>query len=69
MTSERQLETLVRSDKLRWPDGFSFDDKGYLYVTCSSLHQVILHSKADIKSTAPYHIYKIKVAEQSIAGH
>ena len=69
VTSERQLETLVRSDKLRWPDGFSFDDKGYLYVTCSSLHQVILHSKADIKSTAPYHIYKIKVAEQSIAGH
>ena len=38
---QRRLHTLVKDPQLRWPDGFSFGPDGWLYVTCSSLHQVI----------------------------
>ncbi len=63
------LETLVKSDKLRWPDGFSFDSHGNLYVTCSALHQVILKTSGDIQRQSPFQVYKMKITEQSVAGH
>ncbi len=39
---DHTLVTLLKDERLRWPDGFSFGPDGWLYVTCSALHQVIL---------------------------
>ncbi len=59
-TDKGELETLFISDKLRWPDGFSFGPDNYIYVTCSSLHQVIGKSGISIKENGPYQIYRFR---------
>ena len=57
---DRKLRTLVKDDRLRWPDGLAFGPDGWLYVTCSALHQVILKSPAEIASHAPYQIWRFR---------
>jgi sugar lactone lactonase YvrE len=53
-----ELETLLKSVSIRWPDGFSNGPMGFLYFTCSSLHQVIGKSADSIAEQGPYQIYK-----------
>jgi len=57
-TPEGELETLLKSASIRWPDGFSNGPDGQLYFTCSSLHQVIGLSADDIAEKGPYQIYR-----------
>ncbi len=56
----RELRTLLVDERLRWPDGFAFAPDGWLYLTCSALHQVILKSPAEIASEAPYQIWRFR---------
>jgi sugar lactone lactonase YvrE len=57
---DRVLRTLVKDERLRWPDGFAFGPDGALYVTCSALHQVILKSATEIAAHAPYQIWRLR---------
>ena len=57
---DRKLRTIVKDDRLRWPDGFAFGPDGWLYVTCSALHQVILASPEQIAANAPYQIWRLR---------
>lgn len=66
---DRKLHTLLRDPRLRWPDGLSFGPEGWLYVTCSALHQVILKSADEIRAHAPYQIYRFKPGTTGIPGH
>lgn len=65
---DRTLQTLVRSPRLRWPDGFSFGPEGWLYVACSSLHQVIGLPPGAIREHAPYQVFRLKPGYSGIAG-
>jgi sugar lactone lactonase YvrE len=67
--SNRQLETLLKDPRLRWPDGFSFGPEGWLYVTCSSLHQVIGKSAAEIRAQRPYQIFRFRTGVDGVPGH
>ena len=60
-TPAGELQTLLRSVDLRWPDGFSRQGD-YLYVTCSALHQVIGHSREEILAAGPYPIYRFSLS-------
>ena len=66
---DHKLVTLLKDPKIRWPDGFSFGPDGWLYVTCSALHQVILKSKRSVNENAPYQIYRFKPGPQGVPGH
>ncbi|MFA5939097.1 MAG: L-dopachrome tautomerase-related protein [Sinimarinibacterium sp.] len=63
------LQTLVQSERLRWPDGFSFGSDGWLYVTCSSLQHVIGRSPSTIAVHAPYHVFRLRPGATAAAGH
>ena len=65
--SERRCWEALR--RLRWPDGFSFGPDGWLYVTCSSLHEVIGRSGAHVRSRAPYQIFRFRPGKEGIPGH
>lgn len=69
VTPDRKLITLVKSDRLRWPDGFSFGADGYLYVTASALHQVIGKLRSEIKEKGPYQVFRIATEQSATAGH
>jgi sugar lactone lactonase YvrE len=63
------LRTLLKDPKLRWPDGFSFGPDGWLYVTCSALHHVIMKSGAHVRSHAPYQIFRFRPGPGGVPGH
>lgn len=69
LTPERKLETLVKDGRLRWPDGFSFGPDGWLYVTASSLQDVLFVSSAHMRAQAPYQIYRFKPGQEGVPGH
>jgi len=66
---DRALHTLLRDPRLRWPDGLSFGPDGWLYVTCSALHHVILRSPEEIRANAPYQIFRFKPGVSGVPGH
>ena len=66
---DRKLTTLVRDARLRWPDGFSFGPDGWLYVTCSSLQDVLFIDEAHTRAAAPYQVWRFKPGGTATAGH
>jgi sugar lactone lactonase YvrE len=66
---DRTLHTLVRDERLRWPDGLSFGPDGWLYVSCSALHQVILRDASEIRASAPYQIFRFRPGASGVPGH
>jgi sugar lactone lactonase YvrE len=63
------LETLMKDDTLRWPDGFSWGPDGWLYVSCSALHQIIGMPPWTWDDRGPYQIYRFKPSGQGVPGH
>ena len=57
---DKKLRTLVKDERLRWPDGLSWGPEGWLYVTCSALQDVLFRSAANVRAHAPYQIYRFK---------
>jgi sugar lactone lactonase YvrE len=66
---DRKLRTLLRDERLRWPDGLSFGPDGWLYVSCSALDHVILASAEEVRANAPYQIFRFKPGASGIPGH
>lgn len=66
---DRRLTTLVKDARLRWPDGFSFGPQGWLYVTCSSLQNVLFIGSNEVRAHAPYQIFRFQPGAQGIPGH
>jgi sugar lactone lactonase YvrE len=69
LRTDRTLETLVQSPQLRWPDGLSFGPNGTLYLTCSSLHQVIGLPPASVGAHAPYQVLRLALGVEAVPGH
>ena len=68
LRQDKTMQTLVKDTLLRWPDGFSFGPDGWLYVTCSSLHQIIGRPPWTFKDHAPYQVFRLKVPGKAAAG-
>jgi len=62
-------KTLIRSSKIRWPDGLSFGPDGWLYLSDSAIQDQVLRSKDHIKSKGPYYIFRFRPGYQGVPGH
>jgi sugar lactone lactonase YvrE len=69
LRQDQTLETLLKDDTLRWPDGFSWGPDGWLYVSCSALHQIIGMPPWTWDDRAPYQIYRFKPGGRGVPGH
>jgi len=69
LARDRTLHTWLRDPRLRWPDGLSFGPDGWLYVTCSALHHVILRGQDERRANAPYQIFRFKPGVTGVPGH
>jgi len=65
---DRNLKTLVKDPRLRWPDGLSFGPGHWLYISDSALQDVLFKSKKYIRAKAPYYIFRFKPGPRGIAG-
>ncbi len=66
---DRTMQTLLKDPRIRWPDGFSFGPDGWLYFTCSSLHQVIGFPPSTVLERGPYQVFRFRPGGQAVAGH
>ena len=64
----RDLQTVIQSHKLRWPDGLSFGPDGYLYIADSALSELILQSREHIESQGPYRIFRFRPGVEGVPG-
>ena len=62
------IDTLLRTQKIRWPDALSFGPDGWLYVADSALRDVILKSPEHIKSQGPYKIFRLQTGVEGTPG-
>jgi sugar lactone lactonase YvrE len=69
LTPERELRTLVKDPRLRWPDGFSFGPDGWLYVTASALQDVLFVGASHVRDHAPYQIFRFEPGPDGVPGH
>jgi sugar lactone lactonase YvrE len=69
LRQDQTLQTLIKDNMLRWPDGFSWGPDGWLYVTCSSLHQIIGRPPWTFDDNAPYQVYRFKPGGKGTPGH
>lgn len=65
---DRQLRTILRSPRIRWPDALSFGPDGWLYVADSALDDVILRSPQHIKDSGPYRIFRFRPGTEGRPG-
>jgi len=63
-----RLETLLKDPLLRWPDGLGYGPDGWLYITCSALHQVIGKTSSYMDSKAPFQIFRFQPGVLGVAG-
>ncbi len=65
---EKELRTLVRPSRLRWPDALSFGPDGWLYIADSALADVVLQSHEHIRSSGPYKIFRFQPGTAGTPG-
>jgi sugar lactone lactonase YvrE len=63
------LQTLIKDQCIRWPDGFSFGPDGWLYVTGSALNEVVMRSRLHVRARGPYPIFRFRPGEEGVPGH
>jgi sugar lactone lactonase YvrE len=66
---DRTLVTLVKDDRLRWPDGLSFGPDGWVYLTCSALHEIMFRPAGAVAAHAPYHVFRFRPGWTGVPGH
>ncbi|ACU61954.1 L-dopachrome tautomerase-related protein [Chitinophaga pinensis] len=60
LDSALRMTTLVKDDRLIWPDSYSIAD-GYLYISCSQIQKQPEYNNGVDKRTSPYTVYRIKI--------
>ena len=66
--NDRQLRTLIRSPRIRWPDALSFGPDGWLYVADSALQEVVLRPEEHIEANGPYGIFRFRPGAEGVPG-
>jgi len=68
MRPSGELETLVRTPRIRWADALSYGPDGWLYVADSAIPDLMLRSRHHIAEAAPYFIYRFRPGVPGIPG-
>jgi sugar lactone lactonase YvrE len=63
-----QGATLVRDERLVWPDGLSFGPGGWIYVTDSQLNRILFKSEEAVAATAPHILYRFRALAPGLPG-
>ena len=66
LNQKHELRTLIRDEgRIRWPDGLSLTEDGWLYFTDSALPDLML---GPVRGAGPYFVYRVRVGKTGRAG-
>ena len=65
---DKQPQTLVRSDRIRWADALSFGPDGWLYLADSAIPDQVLQTRDHIMANGPYFIFRFQPGFEGIPG-
>ena len=63
-----RLETLVRDERLSWPDALSFGEPGWLYIAVNQLHLAPMLNGGVEGARPPFRIMRVYTGTEGIAG-
>lgn len=66
---DRNLETVIRSPRIRWADGLSFGPDGWLYLADSAIPELVLTSRDHITASGPYYVFRFRPGPPGVPGH
>jgi hypothetical protein len=66
--TDRKLSALAGHPKMRWPDGLGFGPNNQIYVADSDIPDVMMQSKAHIRSAAPFYLFRFPADGTAQAG-
>ena len=69
MTPSGNLETWIKTPRIRWADALSFGPDGWLYLADSDIPNQVMQSREHIASQAPYHIFRFRPGIEGVPGH
>jgi sugar lactone lactonase YvrE len=61
ISSELELTTIIKDERLIWPDSYSISDDDYLYISCSQIQKQPDYNEGKNNRTMPYTIYRLKL--------
>lgn len=62
ISPDNKMTTLVQdTDKLSWPDSYSISEDGYLYISCSQIHQMPFFNNGQNLTKLPYKVFRLKI--------
>ena len=68
MKPDGAVETLIKSNRIRWADALSYGPDGWLYIADSAIPEQMLQSREHIASRAPYHVYRFRPDIDGVPG-
>lgn len=68
ISSDGELETLVRTDRIRWADALSYGPDDWLFVADSAIPHLVLRSRAHVRENAPYRIVRFRPGVPGVPG-
>jgi sugar lactone lactonase YvrE len=65
ITPDKKMITLVQDkERLCWPDSYSISKDGYLYISCSQIHQMPWFNKNQNLTQYPYQVFRLKITNK-----
>ncbi|WP_035606380.1 L-dopachrome tautomerase-related protein [Haloferula sp. BvORR071] len=61
VTPDGKVETLVKDERLVWPDSLGIGSDGYLYLTCAQINRRPNYNNGEDKTDYPYRAYRVKL--------
>jgi sugar lactone lactonase YvrE len=69
LSPEGELQTWMKTSRIRWADALSFGPHGWLYLADSAIPEQVLRSKSHIGSQAQYFIFRFRPGIEGVPGH
>jgi len=61
ISPDGQLHTLVKDQRISWPDSMGISPDGYLYFSCSQMNRLPKFNNGQDQTNYPYRVYKVKL--------
>jgi sugar lactone lactonase YvrE len=68
LAPDGDLETWVKTSRIRWADALSFGPGGWLYLADSAIPEQVMRTRSHIASQAPYFVFRFHPGIEGVPG-